>query len=128
MRYVLIFGSRGIDPDRAQAEIQRFLKDGGHTHKTTVVIEGGAQGVDSIARYEAQQLGIHVATVDALWDFNKRAGGPIRNWVMADMIKRLGGEALGLWDGTPKSKGTPDMRDRLVKAGVLVECVTIWAG
>jgi hypothetical protein len=50
--------------------------------KGSIVVEGGARGADRIAREEAQALGIHVATVYALWDFHGRAGGYRRNEAM----------------------------------------------
>lgn len=49
----------------------------------SVVVEGGARGADRIAREEAHALGIHVATVNALWDFHDRAAGFRRNEAMA---------------------------------------------
>jgi hypothetical protein len=51
----------------------------------SVVIEGGARGADRIAREEAQALGIHVATVPALWDFHGKGAGYRRNEAMARM-------------------------------------------
>lgn len=48
----------------------------------SIVIEGGARGADRIAREEAQALGIHVATVGALWHSFGRAAGPRRNEAM----------------------------------------------
>ena len=48
----------------------------------SVVIEGGARGADRIAREEAHALGIHVATVMALWDFYDRPAGCWRNEAM----------------------------------------------
>jgi hypothetical protein len=51
----------------------------------SVVIEGGARGADRIAREEAQALGIHVATVPALWDFYGKGAGYRRNEAMARM-------------------------------------------
>jgi YspA, cpYpsA-related SLOG family len=49
----------------------------------SVVIEGGARGADRIARQEAHRLGLHVATVSALWDFYGRSAGYRRNEAMA---------------------------------------------
>jgi len=48
----------------------------------SIVIEGGARGADRIARQEAQALGIHVATVAALWRRSGRSAGPRRNEAM----------------------------------------------
>jgi hypothetical protein len=47
------------------------------------VIEGGARGLDRIAREEAHARGIHVATVEALWDRFGRSAGYRRNEAMA---------------------------------------------
>jgi hypothetical protein len=50
----------------------------------SIVIEGGAPGADRIAREEAKALGLHVATVCALWDYyDKGSAGCIRNEAMA---------------------------------------------
>lgn len=49
----------------------------------SVVIEGGARGADRIAREEAEALGIHVATVRALWERYGRSAGYRRNEAMA---------------------------------------------
>ena len=44
---------------------------------------GRRTGADRIAREEAQALGIHVATVRALWDYYDRSAGYRRNEAMA---------------------------------------------
>jgi hypothetical protein len=58
----------------------------------SLVIEGGARGLDAIVRTEARKLGIHVATVPALWSYYKGAGakggnpaGYLRNEAMAKL-------------------------------------------
>ena len=73
----LFCGSRKwTDRDRIRCDLES-LPEG------SVVIEGGAPGVDRIARQEAHKLGIHVATVNALWDFYERSAGYRRNEAMA---------------------------------------------
>lgn len=73
----LICGSREwTDRGRIRVDLER-LPEG------SVVIEGGARGADRIAREEAQALGLHVATVNALWDHHGRAAGYRRNEAMA---------------------------------------------
>ncbi len=73
----LFCGSRDwSDRARIRADLEA-LPDG------SVVIEGGARGADRIAREEAEALGIHVATVRALWDFHGRGAGCRRNEAMA---------------------------------------------
>lgn len=48
----------------------------------SIVIEGGARGADRIAREEAHALGLHVASVAALWSRYGRSAGPRRNEAM----------------------------------------------
>lgn len=73
----LFCGSREwIDRDRIRRDLER-LPEG------SVVIQGGARGADRIAAEEAAALGLHVATVRALWDFYGRSAGYRRNEAMA---------------------------------------------
>lgn len=51
----------------------------------TVVIHGGARGVDRCAHEIATQLGLHTAEVRPLWDHFGKQAGPIRNAVMLDL-------------------------------------------
>jgi len=87
----------------------------------SIVIEGGARGADRIAREEAQALGIHVATVRALWGFYGRSGGFRRNEAMlrlqpeivfayplggpgtANMIRLAQDESIPVLERTPPS-------------------------
>jgi hypothetical protein len=70
----------------------------------SLVIEGGAIGLDKIVREEAPKLGLHVATVHALWDFFRRPAGFKRNEAMA-MLQPDFLYAYPL----PGSVGTPQM-------------------
>ena len=74
---VLFCGSRDWT-DRAP--IRRDLEN---LPPGSVVIEGGARGADRIAREEAEALGLHVATVPALWDHYGKSAGYRRNEAMA---------------------------------------------
>jgi hypothetical protein len=50
----------------------------------SVVIEGGNRnGLDTIVRQEAPKVGLHVATVPALWDHFDKPAGYRRNEAMA---------------------------------------------
>lgn len=72
----LFCGSRDwTDREKIRRDL-RSLPEG------SIVVEGGAKGADRIAREEARELGIHVATVYALWDFYGRTGGRRRNDAM----------------------------------------------
>ena len=73
----LFCGSREwTDRARIRADLDRLPAG-------SIVIEGGARGADRIAREEAQALGLHVATVNALWDHYGRSAGYRRNEAMA---------------------------------------------
>jgi hypothetical protein len=47
-----------------------------------VVIEGGANGLDTMARWECLERGIRVITIEAEWNKYGRAAGTIRNKAM----------------------------------------------
>lgn len=81
---------------------------------TTVIIAGGANGLDTLVEEEAKKRGIHVAVVDALWGFwgkitGRRRGnpaGPKRNtamlWLAPDRL-------VAFHKDISSSKGTADM-------------------
>jgi hypothetical protein len=76
-RVVLFSGSRHWK-DR-----QRVIRDLRALPQGSLVIEGGAPGLDTIVRKEAPKLGLHVATVPALWELLDKPAGYRRNEVMA---------------------------------------------
>lgn len=53
----------------------------------TVLIQGGARGADSIAKQWAESKGIHVVTIDALWDYHGKSAGDKRNQAMIDIMR-----------------------------------------
>jgi hypothetical protein len=74
---ILFSGSREwTDRDRVRRDLEGLPPD-------SIVIEGGARGLDSIVREEAPRMGIHVATVPALWNFYDKPAGYRRNMAMA---------------------------------------------
>jgi hypothetical protein len=76
---VLFSGSRDwADRDRVRRDLEGLPPD-------SIVIEGGARGLDSIVREEASRRGIHVATVRALWSYYDKPAGYRRNEVMAGL-------------------------------------------
>jgi hypothetical protein len=62
---------------------------------TAVVLEGGARGADRIAREEAFHRGLHVATVEALWDRYGKSAGYRRNAAMVRMATIVYAYTLG---------------------------------
>lgn len=78
------------------------------------VIQGGARGVDTLARAAALRIGCQVATYPAEWDVYGRAAGTIRNQKMLDSSE----PDLVLAFPSHGSVGTYDMMRRAKKAGV----------
>jgi hypothetical protein len=50
-----------------------------------LLIEGGAEGADTIARHTAWDMGVPTATMKANWPFYGTKAGPIRNYWMLDL-------------------------------------------
>lgn len=78
----------------------------------TLLIEGGAPGADRLARQWAKGNGIHVATVEALWDFYGNSAGPRRNTAM---LNELSPHAIVAFPG---GRGTADMVKKALGAKV----------
>ena len=89
----------------------------------TLVIHGDAGGADSIARNVAEARGMPIAHVPYFKGLG-RAGGPVRNSVMLDIILGLQGRGYevryeAFHPDISKSKGTKDMVTKCDKAGML---------
>src|SRR6185295_7826819 len=56
-----------------------------NVNESHTIIEGGAQGADTVARTVALELGFDVITVWANWEKHGKAAGPIRNRKMLAM-------------------------------------------
>lgn len=111
MIVVLVCGSRTwIDADTIRRRIGDLRGDHGD-----IVITGGAPGADTIAGSIAYRLGIHVATMPALWHVHGKAAGPLRNKAMLRLRPDL---VLAFTHG---SAGTQDMIKRARAFGVPVE-------
>lgn len=79
------------------------------------IIEGGARGVDTIARHWAKERGVPVRTFRADWQKHKKSAGPIRNGQML----REGKPDLVI--AFPGGRGTANMVEQAIRAGVPVE-------
>lgn len=114
MYKVLICGDRYWSKSSSiRREIERLIKVAGRADKL-LVIHGGARGADSIAGQEAQELGVHTAQVDALWDSYHRGAGPKRNAVMLTLDPD---EVVAFHPDIESSKGTKDMMSRAKRKG-----------
>lgn len=93
---VAIIGSRGFT---RLDWVQRWLED--RYPLGTVIVSGGARGVDQEAADYARYLGYDIEVIRAAWDGPQgKAAGKERNW---DIIERAD-EVVAFWDG--QSNGT----------------------
>jgi hypothetical protein len=79
-------------------EIVRAYVDALPLH--TVVISGGAKGVDTVAQEAAQARGLDTLIFPADWNTHGRAAGPIRNKQIVDAADQV----VAFWNGS--SRGT----------------------
>lgn len=77
-----------------------------------VIIQGGAQGADWLARLWAKERGIRCEQYNANWEKYGKGAGPIRNQRMIDEGKP------NLFVAFPGGPGTADMVRRLRKAKI----------
>ena len=85
-----------------------------------MLIEGGARGADRLCREWAQARGVHVLTMDALWDHHGRRAGMIRDAAMVEVARRLSAVLVAF----PGGSGTADCVRRAGAAGMVVIGVT----
>ena len=120
---LVVSGSRHI---RDYALFNKVVEDSGFllTRKgIECIIQGGATGVDALAKRYAEENDIPVVTMPANWDEHGKAAGPIRNSEMIDYaLEALDeGEKAGLlsmWDGI--SKGTWDCIKKSQAKGLVI--------
>lgn len=111
---LLICGDRNwTDRVMIKNNLERVMK----THKI-IVIEGEANGADKLAAMAARQLGLVVEPYPADWATYGKAAGPIRNQKMLDEGKPH--IVVAYHDNIEASKGTKDMIQRAVRAGISV--------
>ena len=122
---VLICGDRDwVDRDLIHSWIEQLQEWG-----VDSIIEGEARGADTIAREEAEKLGIEVEKFPAEWNRFGRAAGPIRNRQMLDENPDL---VLAFHDHIEFSKGTrntlTEARDKRKITCILIshEEVVVW--
>ena len=81
------------------------------------ILEGEANGADSIAREEAERIGMKVEKYPADWSRYGRAAGPIRNRRMLDRNPNL---VLAFHNDISHSRGTADTVNEAKKRGIRV--------
>ncbi len=85
-----------------------------------VVIEGGANGADTLAREVGKELGIIVWEFKADWRKYGRAAGPIRN---RQMLDEKPDRVLAFHDDLEESKGTKDTVTEARRRGIPVTVI-----
>lgn len=126
---VIVCGSRDwVDPEPIRRELEYVFPE---TIPWTLpaditVIHGDAAGADRLAGRIAAELGFKVIAVPADWETYGKAAGPRRNQKMLKMLLEGDDERLILafHEDLPRSKGTKDMIQRAIAAGVKVVIVS----
>lgn len=88
--------------------------------KGTIIIQGDARGADYLARQAALELGFVYWDFPADWDQYGKSAGHIRNQEMLEQKPDL---VLAFHEDFAKSKGTNDMLERTMKAGIPWELI-----
>jgi len=94
---IAIVGSRGY---RRMDQVVEYVKN---LPKDTIVVSGGARGVDRVAVLAARRFGIATEVYLAQWDKDGNQAGFIRN---TEMLERCD-HVVAFWDG--HSHGTLHM-------------------
>ena len=124
--YLLIAGSRHyVDEDTFEREVGEHVGPAS-LHHEIVIVEGGAQGADRLARQYAEGRGLELEEFRAEWSKYGRAAGPKRNdkmtaWVKEQAVGHDEALALFFWDG--ESKGTGQCIRSAIARGLPVK---IW--
>lgn len=87
--------------------------------KDSVIISGGARGVDTFAVLYATELKLNFEVYNASWDIYGKTAGIIRNTEIINNSDKV----VAFWNG--KSKGTKDTIDKAIKADNIKEILII---
>jgi hypothetical protein len=121
--FVALFSGdrRWKDEDAVARELRALQAEHG---LDLLVVQGGAPGLDTIAKELCDQMGIDTVTFWPNWNgritsLGAKYAGPYRNRLMLDLLPVQLVVAFHPW--LPRSKGTKDMVDRAVKRGIPVK-------
>jgi len=106
---VIVAGSRTI---KDYTVVKDAIEKSGFD--VSILITGGAIGVDTLAETWAGTHGIKVLKYEPDWGKYGRAAGPIRNSTMIKNADAL----VAVWDGI--SRGTRDIIEKAMRAGLRV--------
>ncbi len=86
----------------------------------TIIVEGGCEGADLIAREVALEIGLEVVEFPAVWKKYGKSAGPIRNIKMLDTKPHL---VIAFHDDFKNSKGTKHVVTEARKRGIETEII-----
>jgi YspA, cpYpsA-related SLOG family len=110
---IVVTGSRyWQDEQTIGMKLQRAVLQA-YPFTDVVVVQGGAEGADGIARAWAERFRVKVETFEADWKTHGKAAGPLRNTRMLDAGAHL---VLAFPVGDPSS--SPGTWDTIHKAAV----------
>jgi hypothetical protein len=109
--HVLIVGSREY-PNLA--EVREYVRA---LNLNTIVVSGGAPGVDRTAAEEGKKQGLAVLELSAPWGYDDRGAGPLRNSWLIELLPE-GSRVCAFWDG--RSHGTRGLIDLAKTRGIFV--------
>lgn len=114
---IIVSGSRKATFAAHRDVVEAFLRK---FPRTATIVEGGANGIDKIARQLAEDLGFDSVTMWANWTRRKKAAGPIRNTKMLDWACKLASPhtLVVLAFPAPDSIGTRDFITKAEGLGV----------
>lgn len=100
MKYLLVVGSRSItDYEYIKNTLDKYR------NSDTVIVSGGAKGVDTLAERYADENNLQKVIMKADWDKYGKRAGYIRNAEMHKFISNKEDKlCIAFWDGN--SKGT----------------------
>ena len=114
MTFVVFTGSRTwTDRETVLRRMQLFPRD-------TMIIEGGAPGLDTIAGVIADRLGLPHATIRANWTYYGKTAGPIRNGWMLSLPVSL---VVAYHENLSQSRGTAQCVQSARKKHIPVELI-----
>jgi len=81
---LLVTGGRDYNDEEFVALVlKRYNRKAKSIGRVLVVINGGARGLDTLAKNWCLKHGVPCITMDASWDYYRNSAGPIRNgWML----------------------------------------------
>jgi hypothetical protein len=105
---LVVTGGRTYADSQYVSKVLRYYKAlADSLNNVLVVVQGGAQGLDTLVRNWCKKNGVCVFTCDALWEFYDKPAGPIRNGWMLEFWSPTHGFVF------PGDRGTQDMRAKM---------------